>query len=119
MRMFKIKELTFQTTKPFDSIDITDKVVQFLKDIKSQEGLVNVFTRHTTAVLKLNKSEHWLWETILTGVSSETIPVNDGKMLLWVSQRIMLIEMDQAGSRTLVFSFTWATNDSGRPALIE
>jgi secondary thiamine-phosphate synthase enzyme len=113
--------------------------------------LVNVFTRHTTAVLKINESEDWLWKdlqiwsdkvvpiedryhhndlpnrdpktmcaskeeclnwhshirSMLLGVSSEIIPVTAGVMMLGVRQRILLLELDHARPRTIIFSFMW------------
>jgi secondary thiamine-phosphate synthase enzyme len=47
----------YQTTKPFDIIDITDDIKAFIDDHKYKDGLINVFTRHTTAVLKINEAE--------------------------------------------------------------
>ena len=42
---------------------------------------------------------------MLFGVTSETIPVKDGKMLLGVRQRILFFEMDHARERKVVLSF--------------
>ena len=44
--------------------------------------------------------------SMLFGVSSETIPVKDGQMLLGVRQRILFIEMDHKRDRQVIFSFT-------------
>ena len=151
--MFHHKEIAIDTTKPFDIIDITDHVTQFLQDIQAKEWQVNVFTRHTTAVLKINEAESGLrkdlqiWSdkvipmedryhhndlpnrdpktmcaskeeclnghahirSMLLWVSSETIPVAAGKMLLGVRQRILLIEMDHARPRTIICSFMGET----------
>lgn len=148
---FITKEIVIQTTKSFDIIDITKKVEKFLQENNVKEWLVNVFTRHTTAVLKINEAEDWLWKdlqirsdkvvpiddryhhndlpnrdpktmcaskeeclnghahirSMLLGVSSETIPVTAGVMMLGVRQRILLIEMDHARSRNIILSFTW------------
>jgi len=54
---FTKKEIKIQTTRPFDIIDITDQVKEFLQEIDAKDGLVNIFTRHTTAILKINESE--------------------------------------------------------------
>lgn len=44
--------------------------------------------------------------SMLFGVSSETIPVKDGQMLLGVRQRVLFIEMDHKRDREVIFSFT-------------
>jgi thiamine phosphate synthase YjbQ (UPF0047 family) len=47
----------YQTKKPFDIIDITDDAKEFIKQNNCQNGLINICTRHTTAVLKINEAE--------------------------------------------------------------
>lgn len=47
----------YRTTKPFDIIDITQDIKDFVANHGYQSGLVHVFTRHTTAVLKINEAE--------------------------------------------------------------
>ena len=42
---------------------------------------------------------------MVLGASSETIPVQDGAMLLGRRQKILFIEMDSARPREVVFSF--------------
>jgi len=49
--------IVYHTKKPFDIIDITDDMKKFITDHKCKDGLLNVFTRHTTAVLKINEAE--------------------------------------------------------------
>ena len=49
----------YTTKKPFDIIDITDDIQEFINKNECKDGLVNVFTRHTTAVLKINEAEEW------------------------------------------------------------
>lgn len=60
--MFITKEISVKTKKPFDIIDITDLVSQFVKENKLEIWLLNVFTRHTTAILKINEVEDWFWK---------------------------------------------------------
>jgi secondary thiamine-phosphate synthase enzyme len=55
--MFVTKEFHITTKKPLEIIDITDKVRQFLTQHHCKDGLVNVFTRHTTATIKINEFE--------------------------------------------------------------
>ncbi len=149
--MFITKEIIFHTSKTFDVMDLTDRLKNFLQENNLTDWLLNVFTRHTTAILKINEAEEWFRSdmkkrcdknvpidifykhndlenrdpktmceskeeclnghshirSMLFGVSSETIPVKDGQMLLWVRQRILFIEMDHARERKIILSFIW------------
>lgn len=62
--MFITKEIEIQTSKPFDIIDLTQQIRDFLKDCDAKDGLVSVFTRHTTAVLKINEAEDGFWNDL-------------------------------------------------------
>ncbi len=55
----KIKNKTFQfeTKELFDIIDLTDEIKQFVKESGIKDGLVNIQTKHTTAMLTLNENE--------------------------------------------------------------
>ncbi len=55
----KVKNKIFEikTEKEFDFIDFTDKLKKFVKESKIKNGLINVQTRHTTAMLLLNENE--------------------------------------------------------------
>ena len=55
--MYYSKSIIYTTKKPFDIIDITDDIKKFITEIWCKEWLCNVFTRHTTAVLKINEAE--------------------------------------------------------------
>lgn len=55
--MFVTEEIEIHTKKSFDIIDLTDKMVAFLENCKAKDWLISVFTRHTTAVLKINEAE--------------------------------------------------------------
>lgn len=111
--------------------------------------MLNVFSRHTTAVLKINEAEdgfrndlkQWCNNNVsideiyrhndlkhrdpktmcdskeeclnghahirgmLMGNSSETIPVQDGKIMFGRWQRVLLFELDHAREREIIFSF--------------
>ena len=143
--MYYSHSITYQTKKPFDIIDIK----KFIADHKCKHGLLNVFTRHTTAVLKINEAEdgfrndlkercdknvsidevyrhndlenrdpktmcdskeeclngHAHIRGMLMGNSSETIPVQDGKLMFGRRQRVLLFELDHAREREIIFSF--------------
>ena len=49
--------IEIETNKFFEIIDLTDKVAEFLKEISAKNGLVNVFTQHTTVSIKINEKE--------------------------------------------------------------
>lgn len=51
------KTLTFQTKGFYDVMNITEKVQKFLDEIKAGDGIVQVFTRHTTVAIKINEWE--------------------------------------------------------------
>ena len=55
--MYYSKSIIYKTQKPFDIIDITDDIKKFISESGLKNWLVNVFTRHTTAVLKINEAE--------------------------------------------------------------
>lgn len=147
--MYYSQSKIYQTKKPFDIIDITDDIKKYITDIWCKNWLVNVFTRHTTAVLKINEAEEgfrndlkqWCDKNVsideiyrhndlehrdpktmcdskeeclnghahirgmLMGNSSETIPVQDGKLMFGRWQRVLLFELDHARDREIVFSY--------------
>lgn len=55
--MFVSKEYHMMTTKSLEIINLTEKVKEFLAEHQCTNGLVNVFTRHTTATIKVNELE--------------------------------------------------------------
>lgn len=149
--MYYFSSKVYTTKKPFDIIDITEDIQKFVTEKWCTNGLLNVFTRHTTAVLKINEAEdgfrndlqkrcdknvsideryqHNDLETrdpktmcdskeeclnghahirgMLMGQSSETIPVQDGKIMFGRRQRVLLFELDHSREREIIFSFMW------------
>ena len=59
---FQNKNIVIKTKKLFEIVDITDKVLDFVKNSKMGNGLVNIQTMHTTAMLILNENEPLLLE---------------------------------------------------------
>jgi thiamine phosphate synthase YjbQ (UPF0047 family) len=55
--MFVSKEFHVLTTKSLEIIDLTAEVEKFLGEHQCENGLVNVFTKHTTATIKINELE--------------------------------------------------------------
>jgi secondary thiamine-phosphate synthase enzyme len=62
----KTRNKTFEkkTSGFFEITDITDDVVLFVKESEIKNGLVNVQTMHTTAMIILNENEPLLLEDI-------------------------------------------------------
>ena len=56
------KTLEFQTKEELDFIDLTDEVEKFIIESQVKNGLVNIQTLHTTALLFLNENEPLLLE---------------------------------------------------------
>ncbi len=61
---FQSKNIVIKTKKLFEIRDITDKVLDFVKKSKINNGLINIQTMHTTAMLILNENEPLLLEDI-------------------------------------------------------
>ena len=148
--MFIKKEITITTKKPFEIVDITTEVKKFVKENKLKNGLINVFTRHTTTAIKINEAEDGFFKDIekwcdknvsldneyhhddlknrdpktmcdsqeeclnghahvrqmLLGSASETIPVENEKLLLGTWQKILFFELDHTRERKVIISFT-------------
>lgn len=54
--------LDIATVEPIEFIDITDHISQHLIDHRVESGTVTVFSRHTTAAIKINEAEELLLE---------------------------------------------------------
>lgn len=125
------KSLKIDSVSNFQIIDITSEIVAILneinKDKKIQNGMVNVFTKHSTSAIVINENERGLlndFEKVLKDMvkekdnyrhdfidnnaashirafllgSSETIPISDGRLDLGTWQSVFFIELD--GPRT-------------------
>ncbi|MBT3348791.1 YjbQ family protein [bacterium] len=58
------KILKIRSEKFFDVRDLTDEVSDFLKKISAQDGIVQIFTRHTTTAIKINELESGLLQDL-------------------------------------------------------
>lgn len=120
--------LILKTEKKFDFIDITATIKKLVKKMKVKNGILNIFSRHTTLAIKINENEHHLMkdmEKLLEEIApknkkyfhnenanghlktliletSQNIPVFDFKLLLGQYQRIFAIETDGPKKRNLV-----------------
>jgi len=50
------------TTEPIEFVDLTDRINEHLRREKIRDGAVTVFSRHTTAAIKINEAEELLLE---------------------------------------------------------
>jgi len=107
----------------FDIVDVTGEVERWLAQIKAGNGVLVVYTPHTTAALAINEREEGLLEDIVELLKELTkpegrwkhnlvddnahahlgnvivggdkvIPVSDGKLALGTWQRLLLLELD-------------------------
>ena len=128
------KSLKINSSSNFQIIDITSDIVAILNEInrgneenKINNGIVNVFTKHSTSAIVINENEKGLlndFEKVLKDSvkekdnykhdfidnnaashirafllgSSEAIPITDGRLDLGTWQSIFFIELD--GPRT-------------------
>lgn len=62
---FYSKTIPVRSSKQFELIDITDLVKSALHESGIKSGLVNVFSSHTTASVRLNHNESMLMQDIM------------------------------------------------------
>lgn len=122
--------MDIQTTRRIELIDITDRVRAAVKESGIKEGICVVSTRHTTASIIVNENERGLRTDILDILEelvpenknyahnsidnnanahlravllgmSETIPVEDGHLVLGTWQSIFFVELDGPRKRTV------------------
>ncbi|WP_413828572.1 secondary thiamine-phosphate synthase enzyme YjbQ [Methanobrevibacter sp. UBA412] len=115
--------IKINTKKQFEIIDITKPVNEYLKKLKTSDGLINIYTKHTTSAIIVNENEKGLlkdFKNTLNNLipenkdynhnsidnnarshlqslflsSSQTIPFKDNKLLLGTWQSIFFIELD-------------------------
>lgn len=126
-----IKIIDVDTEKDIQFVDITKEVQTVLDGADVNEGMVNVFTRHTSTAITINENEPLLIKdfekaldnlvprgagyahdatdsnahshicSILLG-ASETIPLHEGKLQLGTWQSIFLVELDGPRSRNVM-----------------
>lgn len=49
--------LKIQTTKAPEFIDITDEVIKFVEEMEINSGALVIYSRHTTAAIRINENE--------------------------------------------------------------
>ncbi|MDO5842665.1 MAG: secondary thiamine-phosphate synthase enzyme YjbQ [Methanobrevibacter ruminantium] len=129
------KSLKISSSSNFQIMDITRDVVAVLNEInkenKMDNGIVNIFTKHSTSAIRVNENEKGLlldFEEALKDIvketdnykhdfidnnaashirafllgSSETIPIVDGRLDLGTWQSIFFVELDGPRSNRIV-----------------
>jgi secondary thiamine-phosphate synthase enzyme len=133
------KSLKVSSSSNFQIMDITRDVVAALSEInkgnKMDNGIVNIFTKHSTSSIRVNENEKGLlldFEKALKDIvkendnykhdfidnnaashirafllgSSETIPIVDGRLDLGTWQSIFFVELDgPRNNRTVDLTF--------------
>ena len=129
------KSLKIGSSSNFQIMDITRDIVAILnetsKENKIENGIVNIFTKHSTSAIRVNENEKGLLldfdkalkdaikekdnykhdfidnnaashiRAFLLG-SSETIPIVDGRLDLGTWQSIFFVELDGPRSNRIV-----------------
>lgn len=62
--MYLTKNISLHTTQTFQIINLTQQVHDFLHEIQAKDWLINIFTRHTTAILRINEAEEGFWKDL-------------------------------------------------------
>ena len=129
------KSLKISSSSNFQIMDITRDIVAILnetsKENKIENGIVNIFTKHSTSAIRVNENEKGLlldFEKALKDIveekdnykhdfidnnaashirafllgSSETIPIVDGRLDLGTWQSIFFVELDGPRSNRIV-----------------
>ena len=128
---FKTGLLRIKTSKRVEIVDITRDLNNLIKDNELNNGIINVFTRHSTSAIAINENEpglindfqNSLQSVIPTGDNyehdridnnadshiraffiggSESIPVNESNMNLGTWQSVFFIELDGPRNRNVL-----------------
>ena len=115
------KKIILNSSKNFEIIDISSKINE---KIDINEGIVNIFSKHSTSAIAVNENESGLLEDLELMLkdlvsdkyswqhdlidnnakshlksfllsSSETIPISNGKLDLGTWQSVFFIELDE------------------------
>ncbi len=116
-------EINLDTNKNFEIIDITSKINKLIANSKINNGVVNIFSKHSTSAICVNENEKGLLddlEFMLANIiqdkfsykhdnidnnakshlksfllsSSESIPILNNKLNLGTWQSVFFIELD-------------------------
>ena len=127
-------QVEIKSKRSMEVIDITGMVQSWIVDNNAEDGILTVFSFHTTAGLTINEAESGLMHDIETQLSrivpphagyqhdrvddnahshimtsllgpSETVPVKSGRLTLGTWQRILFVECDGPRSRRVAVTF--------------
>lgn len=129
MKVF-VEEIGVRSETSVDILDVTEKILSVVRRSGVRNGVVVVFTKHTTAAVAINENERRLKQDVLSVLQklvpkgagykhdeiddnahahiqamllgvSEAIPINDGELQLGTWQRVFFVELDGPRSRRL------------------
>jgi len=129
MQMFR-KVVNVHTSTRVEMVDITRLVEETVRSSALQEGLVNIYSRHSTSAVVINENEAGLVEDFLVALQklvptgagylhdridnnadshirgflvggSQTLPFADGRLMLGTWQSIFFVELDGPRHRKL------------------
>jgi len=129
--MIKNKIITINTNKEFEIKNLTELVREFVKESNVSDGIITIFSRHTTAAVTLIEDEENLIKDYKSKISeivepriynhdkldgnarahlrtsllgqSVTIPIINNKIMLGTWQNVMFIEFDiKKRTRTVI-----------------
>ena len=129
MTIFKDK-LGLVTSKRIEILDISSKVQEYIDKSKIANGIINIYSKHSTSAIVVNENEDGLlvdFENLLTNIvpennnykhdiidnnadshlrslvlgASETIPFSNRRLALGTWQSIFFIELDGPRKRTV------------------
>jgi len=124
-------ELKIHTTKKYEVIDITQKVVEVVKTAKVDEGICHVFVPHVTAAVVINENDDmqigldlldaldklvpeggWRHDQIDSNGAahlkasilgpSEMIPIQRGRLAFGTWQAVLFVELDGPRERKVI-----------------
>lgn len=65
MLRYYVREVSIRTSRKLEIIDITDSVLKTIRSSGIKNGLLNLWTPHTTAAITINEHDPDLWDDIL------------------------------------------------------
>ncbi len=126
-------EIGISSHKKIELIDITEKVQKEIEKAAIQEGVVFIFSLHTTSSIFITENEEglkkdWMqfFKKITSGIEyyhdhldgnapshifagilgqGKMVPIKDGRLVLGTWQRIFLAELDGPRHRKIVLQF--------------
>jgi thiamine phosphate synthase YjbQ (UPF0047 family) len=110
-------QCTFRTMAVPDFVDITERVQELLDESRIVEGQVTLFSPSSGSPLVANERESGLLHDIektlarlgsggngrpIIGSNSLVLPAVGGRLRLGTWQRVLLVELEEAGTRSVI-----------------